>query len=164
MSPDESPSSDEDERRRDSALRTLDVEFGELFVQIRQVTKDTAERLQPGLLPGGYIAFTAIVRRGPITLSRLADELAVDKALASRTVRQLEDHGLVRRTEDPNDRRLVLLAPTPEGVERLAAARSGIRHELRASLDTWSVHDIERLAGLLHALQSGEPPTHPGMP
>ena len=58
----------------------------------------------------------------------------------SRTVRELEDLGLITRTPDPEDGRSSLLSPTPEGLERLAAARAPQESLLLDTLDATLLH------------------------
>ena len=73
-------------------------------------------------------------------------------------MRELESLALIQRTPDPNDGRSHLLSPTPEGLERLAAARAPQEGLLVDALAEWSVDDIRSLARLLHALTTGSTP------
>ena len=143
---------------RTEAVRALEAEFGELISRMRRVLADNAQRVSPGMLPGAYKVFTTIVRRESVTLSSLADSLMADKGQISRTVRELEELGLITRTPDPADGRSSLLSPTPEGLERLAAARAPQESVLLNTLEEWSVDEIRGLTRLLHALTAGESP------
>ena len=143
---------------RTEAVRALEAEFGELISRMRRVLADNAQRVSPGLLPGAVKVFTTIVRRESVTLSALADSLMADKGQISRTVRELEELGLITRTPDPADGRSSLLSPTPEGLERLAAARAPQESVLLNTLEEWSVDEIRDLTRLLHALTAGESP------
>ncbi|WP_243074100.1 MarR family winged helix-turn-helix transcriptional regulator [Microbacterium sp. SS28] len=143
---------------RTHAVRALEAEFGELITQFRRVLAENADRVSPGLLPGAYKVFTTIVRLERTTISGLAESLMADKGQISRTVRELETLGLVSRVPDPADGRSVLLSPTPEGLERLSAARHPREDGLIDALDRWEIADIERLTVLLHALSHGTAP------
>jgi DNA-binding MarR family transcriptional regulator len=143
---------------RTDAVRALEAEFGELISRMRRVLADNAQRVSPGMLPGAYKVFTTIVRRESVTLSNLAESLMADKGQISRTVRELEELGLITRTPDPADGRSSLLSPTPEGLERLAAAREPQESVLLNTLEEWSVDEIRDLTRLLHALTAGESP------
>lgn len=143
---------------RTAAVRALELEFGALMGTFRRVMAENADRLSPGMLPGVYKVFTVIARRDNVTLSVLAEVLAADKGQTSRAVRELEDLGLVQRTPDPDDRRSQLISATPDGLDRLAAARAPQERSLVAALQDWSVDDITELARLLHALAAGESP------
>lgn len=143
---------------RTEAVRALEAEFGELISRMRRVLADNAQRVSPGMLPGAYKVFTTIVRRESVTLSNLADSLMADKGQISRTVRELEELGLITRTPDPADGRSSLLSPTAEGLERLAVARAPQESVLLDTLEDWSVDEIRDLTRLLHALTAGETP------
>ena len=151
-------SANETLEERTAAVRALEAEFGDLINRIRGILADNANRLSPGMLPGAYKVFTTIVRRESVTLSALAEALMADKGQVSRTVRVLEELGLVTRTPDPSDGRSSLLSPTAEGLARLTAARGPQEHTLLERLDGWSIDEIQSLTRLLHALSAGETP------
>lgn len=150
---------DETREARTEAVRALEAEFGELINRFRRIILENANRVSPGMLPGAYKVFTTIVRREQVTLSALAETLMADKGQISRTVRELEQLGLVQRTPDPDDGRSSLLSPTPEGLERLAAARAPQESTLVDAVEDWPVDDIRNLTRLLHALTAGESPS-----
>ena len=150
--------SDDTRAARTDAGRAREAEFGELINRFRRIITENANRVSPGMLPGAYKVFTTIVRRESITLSALADTLMSDKGQISRTVRELEQLGLVQRTPDPADGRSSLLSPTPEGLERLAAARAPQESTLVDALQEWPLDDIRNLTRLLHALTAGTTP------
>ena len=148
--------SEERTDERAGAVRALEGEFSALITQLRRIVTEIATRVSPGMLPGAYRVFTTIARGEHVTISALADDLGADKGQISRTVRELEDLGLIARTPDPDDGRSVLLAPTPEGTARLAAARSPQQNLLQDALSDWPVDDIHTLTRLLHALTTAE--------
>ena len=143
---------------RTEAVRVLEAEFGELINRFRKIIGENAERVSPGMLPGAYKVFTTIVRRESITLSALAEALMADKGQISRTVRELEQLGLIERTPDPEDGRSSLLSPTAFGLERLAQARAPQEGTLLNALEEWPLEDIRNLSRLLHALTAGQSP------
>ena len=143
---------------RTEAVRALESEFGELINRFRRIITENANRVSPGMLPGAYKVFTTIVRRERVTLSALAETLMSDKGQISRTVRELEQLGLIERTPDPEDGRSSLLSPTPLGLERLTQARMPQEDALLRALEEWPVDDIRNLSRLLHALTAGVAP------
>lgn len=60
-------------------------------------------------------ALEAVVLQGPMTVNEIAAALRVDKSTTSRVVDALLKKGYVDRTEDPDDRRYVRIAPTEAG-------------------------------------------------
>lgn len=144
---------------RADAVRALEAEFSELFTHVRRLFAENANRLSPGMLPGAYKAFTTIVRRESTTLSALAEALDTDKGQLSRTVRELEELGLVTRTPDPTDGRSSLISATADGLTRLREVRAPRENALSNALDRWDVDDIRELTRLLHALSESALPT-----
>jgi DNA-binding MarR family transcriptional regulator len=140
------------------AVRALEAEFGELIARFRRLLTDAAHRVNPGMLPGAYKVFTTVVRREHTTMSALAETLMMDKGQLSRTVRELEQLGLVTREPDPHDGRSSILSPTAEGLARLEAARVPQADGLAHALQGWEIADIRELTRLMHALVSEEPP------
>ena len=107
-------------------------EFGELINRMRRRRSPTTpQRVSPGMLPGAYKVFTTIVRRESVTLSALAESLMADKGQISRTVRELEDLGLVTRTPDPDGRPLEPALPHARGA-RASRRRAGTAGERAA--------------------------------
>lgn len=148
----------ESSRARAQAVRALEGEFGELVTRFRRIIVESAHRVSPGLLPASYKVLTTIARCDGVTVSTLAERMLADKGQISRSVRELEQLGLVARTADPSDGRSSRLALTHEGERRLAAARLPHEGLLQEALRNWEVHDIENLTRLLHALTTDADP------
>lgn len=143
---------------RADAVHLLEAEFGELGNRFRRLMHENAQRVSPGMLPAAYKVFTTIARRDQVTPSALADHMLMDRGQLSRTLRELEELGLITRSPDPADGRSSLLSATPEGHARLAAARAPQEGLLTDKLAEWSVEDIRSLTRLLHALTAGIQP------
>lgn len=143
--------SDEVQVRTD-AVRALEAEFGVLITHMRRLIADNAQRVSEGMLPGAYKVFTTIARRERVSQSALADILMVDKGQLSRTVRELEQLGLIRRDADPTDGRAMILSATEFGLERLKRARLPQEDTLVGALEQWPLDDIRTLTRLLHTL------------
>jgi DNA-binding MarR family transcriptional regulator len=78
-----------------------------------------------------YSALTKLADAGePLALSELAARLTCVRSNITQLVDRLEADGLVRRVEDPKDRRCVRAALTPLGEERQAAGAVRVK-ELR---------------------------------
>ena len=82
-------------------------------------------------------------------LSDVAAGLKVAVPTVSRQVRQLEDLGLVARTQDPIDGRAVLLGVTEAGVDALQRMREEWRKTVAEILEPWPEKDREILGELL---------------
>ncbi|WP_296194837.1 MarR family transcriptional regulator [uncultured Microbacterium sp.] len=136
---------------RSDAVHALENEFSAFAARYRVLIARHADLVSPGLLAGSFKVFGAISTREGTTMSALAELLHLDKGQLSRTVRDLEERGLVARTPDPHDRRSSLLALTPEGRERLEAARRTSRGLMQV-IEDWPVDDIREFTRLVRAL------------
>lgn len=105
------------------ALRRLDVALGEF-----------------GLTVGEFDVLSALRRSGePFTLkpSELADRLMVTRAGITARIDRLEEHGVVARTRDPQDRRSEPIVLTDVGrglIERALVAYLSAEADLFAGL------------------------------
>ncbi|GMA97003.1 hypothetical protein GCM10025881_38270 [Pseudolysinimonas kribbensis] len=91
-----------------------------------------------GLGQGHLNALATVFRVGPIRPGDLAQREFVSAPTMTRTLRDLEDRGLVTRTGNPDDRRSILVSVTAEGeheVLRARSARADILAGLIARLD-----------------------------
>src|SRR2546423_1302080 len=82
-------------------------------------------------------------------LSDVAAGLRVAVPTVSRQVRQLEELGLVVRTQDPVDGRAIILAVTPAGLDALQRMRAEWQKTVAEILEPWPQKDREILGELL---------------
>ncbi|MGI6879852.1 MarR family winged helix-turn-helix transcriptional regulator [Microbacterium sp. gxy059] len=137
---------------RIEAIRSVEAGLSSVFAQFRRLVKEQADRIAPGMHPATYKMFWAIAREAPVTASRLGDVLEMDKAQVSRGIRYLEENGLVERTPDPSDGRVLAISVTEEGARRLADVRPSPRHTLYRRVSGWSLEDLRTLGVLLDEL------------
>lgn len=84
-----------------------------------------------------------------LPLSHLARCLTQEAQSTTELADRLERRGLVRRTRDPRDRRLVLLELTPEGREVHARLQPGLSEGSEHVFAALNERDRARLAALL---------------
>lgn len=97
----------------------------------------------------------------PCSLSELARWQGVSLPTMSNTASTLAARGLVQRTRDAGDRRLLWLAITPDGSRALSAVQDSLVSTLSARLESRSAAEMTSLAAGLAALSSaleGLPP------
>ena len=82
-------------------------------------------------------------------LTDVAAGLKVAVPTVSRQVRQLEDLGLVARTQDPIDGRAVLLEVTGAGLDALRRMRTEWQKTVAQILESWPEKDRQILGELL---------------
>lgn len=108
------------------------------MLALLQTGRKVQERLEStleavGLSGAKYQALDALVRAGkPLALSELAGCLKCVRSNITQLTDRLETDGLVRRVDDPIDRRAIRAIVTPLGIERHAAGEQGL-----ADLQSW---------------------------
>jgi DNA-binding MarR family transcriptional regulator len=108
--------------------------------------------------PGDEIDYSAfpilklLSHQGPMRLSALAAVLGLDASTVSRHARQLEDRGLLERTEDPDDGRASRVAVSERGNACLAKGFETRKQLMSHALDGWTDEERDTLRELLHRL------------
>ena len=92
--------------------------------------------------------------QGDLRVTALAASTQLDTSTISRHVTQLEQSGLVERSQDPDDRRAQRVGLTEEGRTQLAASTARRRELLTLSLEGWDTTDLADLERLLGRLVS----------
>jgi DNA-binding MarR family transcriptional regulator len=89
--------------------------------RLRTVLAKASRRLRlthsdDDLSPSQREVFAAIVRHGPLRLGDLASQEGINTTMLSRIVAKLESRGLITRSLDARDARVVHLSASREGV------------------------------------------------
>ena len=124
-----------------------------------------------GLSITGFQVIALLEMHGPMPMSRLADELGVALPNATGIVARLVERGIVARSHDPEDRRVVRVELTANGralIGEMEAARRARMARLIGTLDDaqqqrliQSVRDLRAAALSLHEqnLHAADPTT-----
>jgi DNA-binding MarR family transcriptional regulator len=111
-----------------------------------------------GLSAPRLSALSVIVFAGPITLGNLARAEQVRPPTMTKLVQALESARLVKRTPDPDDRRIIWIRATPSGRKLLLKGRAARVHALAVRLRSFSRKEVDSLdaaARLLEFVASG---------
>jgi DNA-binding MarR family transcriptional regulator len=90
-----------------------------------------------GLTPSQASALGLVYGRGPISLTELTELENLNPTMVSRIVSRLDELGLIRRVQNPQDLRAALVEMTPEGRvmhERIRDERGKVVSECLARL------------------------------
>jgi DNA-binding MarR family transcriptional regulator len=101
------------------------------------------------LTPTQFTALVKVVELGQVTQNQLGRLAAMDPATIQGVVRRLIDRVLVARTDDPMDRRTIVLVPTPAGVALAERAVVAGRQITEATLEPLSGEERAVLMSLL---------------
>lgn len=102
--------------------------------------------------PSTFPLARQLMCRDGMRLSALAAKVELDASTVSRQIKQLEDHGIVERTADPDDGRASLVRLTDLGRSTMQAAFRRRFERIKAVLDPWSQRDRDLLQKLLTRL------------
>lgn len=133
-------------------IQDVENEFSTMVYKARIAIRRRAQSIHPELQPLGYKVLSVLVRQPAHQQIALAEELVVDKATMSRTIKQLEIQGLVTRIPDPADGRAMLVSITEPARSSFVAAGIASRTLMRERLATWEPLEIKRFSDLLARL------------
>ncbi|QCI64737.1 MarR family winged helix-turn-helix transcriptional regulator [Phreatobacter stygius] len=101
------------------------------------------------LTPVQYAALYAIREHPGIDATRLAGLIAFDRPTVGGVLERLEGKGWILRSGSPSDKRIKLLALTPEGAALLEQAEPGVQRAQERILGPLKRADQDKLVALL---------------
>ncbi|HLF09906.1 MAG TPA: MarR family transcriptional regulator [Gammaproteobacteria bacterium] len=125
----------------------LNDQFSRLSRQLRNMD------LPEGMTPERLSALSVIEKRGPISVTALADKEMVRPATMSRMVSALVDEGLARRREDKSDGRGVLVSATPKGRRAYRRAQQQRLDQFAGALNSLTPDQLSAMRSLAAALE-----------
>jgi DNA-binding MarR family transcriptional regulator len=99
-------------------------------------------------------ALSVIDKRGPISVTALADNEMVRPATMSRMITALVEDGLVKRADDKTDGRGVLVSTTSKGRRTFQRAQEQRLNHFAEVLDSLSSEQLSAMRNLTSALES----------
>jgi DNA-binding MarR family transcriptional regulator len=105
------------------------------------------------LSPSQVSALASVDEFGPLRISALAALESVGAPVATRVVASLEDLGLLKRTDDPEDKRASLVELSEPGQRMLAALWNERTLGLSSRLDRLTAAERSRVELALPALE-----------
>ena len=129
-------------------LETLD----RLEALIMQTGRLFTTHAQGALTATQSMVLRWLTERGPVPMGELADALDITMAGATGLVDRMVQAGLLSRQRSEADRRLVLVALTPKGVQALEADRRDRFQTFRQVTEGLSVEDLTQFARILRLL------------
>lgn len=86
-----------------------------------------------------------LARKSPMTVSELAKKLKVKNFTASRMITRLADQNLVVRKQSTEDRRIVEVSITPQGLEKIHEIEAFNYNTILANIDTLGENEVQIL-------------------
>ncbi len=98
-----------------------------------------------------------LMERGKATPKELAGLVGVTPGNVTGLVTKLEASGLVIRSRDDRDRRVVHIRPTSKARRGMASMHAAALQSLAVAFEEWPTQDILRLQALLERLAAKQP-------
>lgn len=124
----------------------------QLFWQIRKTVQRSIQQADPGNSRGDIAMLERlhyVIRQsgqdGAVPVSALAERLRMLPPAVSRTLRQLEDNGLVERIHDPADHRRALVRLTEKGEQIRLQAEDRMRDYMHRVIDRVGEETFSRM-------------------
>lgn len=127
---------------------------------MRVIRKELRSQRGPGLSVPEFRSLTFINRTPGVSLGEVAEHLGLEAPTASKLIESLVQRGLLRREDDPQDRRRMRLNLLPKGRTVVDKAYEHTRQLLAARLAHLSVEQRQLVLdglGILEHAFSGEP-------
>lgn len=140
-------------RGRSSAIASDQMMFSLLHAAHAVEDRLEVALAEVGLSMPKFSALTHLVHAGePLSLGECAKRMTCVRSNITQLVDRLEGDGLVRRVDDPADRRGVMAEVTPLGVERQAAGAKRVEQMQREFAKSLAGMDRAALARALAAI------------
>lgn len=110
---------------------------------ISQLNRLIAERM--GVTASDLDCLHVLRLRGPCTAAELAPEVGLTPGSVSRMIDRLDAAGCITRSDDPDDRRRVLIAASSDGLARITAYYQGLTARSHDDLAVFRVEELEVL-------------------
>jgi DNA-binding MarR family transcriptional regulator len=134
-----------DSRSEIAAL--LHEQFARLTRRLRTL------ELPHGMTPERLSALSVVEKRGPISVTALAETEMVRPATMSRMITALVEDGLVKRSGDKNDGRGVLVSVTPKGRRTFQRAQEHRLTHFAEAVESLSDEQLVAMRDLASALE-----------
>jgi DNA-binding MarR family transcriptional regulator len=128
---------------RNAPSRAIDDVVARYEALMRRLLADHApEFTEVGVTMAQAKVLYVVMAAGELHMSELAQRLGVGPSAASEQADRLVDLGLLRRHDDPGDRRQVIVTATPDAVALLERFRELNQRQLRALLGRLEVDEL----------------------
>jgi DNA-binding MarR family transcriptional regulator len=101
-----------------------------------------------------YQVLGVLLRFGPLWVSEIGKRLNVSKPNMTPLIERLVQEGMVIRTSEPKDRRVIKIAITREGKNLMESGRKLLQEEMEKVFKDFKSEEMEELAKTLATLKT----------
>ncbi|WP_042200736.1 MarR family winged helix-turn-helix transcriptional regulator [Paenibacillus camerounensis] len=122
------------------------------LIVTRQISARIKERIPEGVTNDQFLILRLIKAQRLCTATYLAEAVSVGKSSITAIINRLYEAGMIERTRDENDRRLVYLSLTQQGEEVYQLAEKQVQDVISPYLFHFEEEDIEKFITLFEKL------------
>ncbi|MDF9842959.1 MULTISPECIES: MarR family transcriptional regulator [unclassified Paenibacillus] len=122
------------------------------LIVTRQISARIKERIAEGLTTDQFLILRLIKAQEQCTSTYLAESVCVGKSSITAIINRLDEAGMIERTRDENDRRLVYLSLTEQGEEVYQLAEKQVKDVISPYLLHFEEDDIEKFITMFEKL------------
>lgn len=122
--------------------------LGKAYQAFAEISRRSIQELGMGG-PTDFAVLEVLLHKGPLPVNQLGRRVFLTSGSVTTAVDRVERRGWVERRPHPEDRRVVEVALTPEGRERIEAAFARHRADMDAAFAGMSEGELDLLQGLL---------------
>ncbi len=100
-----------------------------------------------------FHAISFLALKGPLPMSELANNMGISKQQLTPLIYKLIEARWVIRRTDENDRRIVLIEITEEGINMYTELKNDIKHKFSEKLSELPEKELKELADLMQKIQ-----------
>lgn len=119
---------------------------------LSQLNRLIADRM--GVVSSDLDCLYALDQGGPATAAELARRVGLTPGSVSRMIDRLDAAGCIKRVDDPQDRRRVLIEPTADGLARAAAYYDGLTVRTHDDLAVFATEELDALLRFIQRSQA----------
>jgi len=137
---------------RERQLNALGLAFHEAERSLRRLRGRDTHLASGEVGHSRFELLGILLKQGPLPAGELAAAVGVSPATVSQVLDRLEEDGYVERVRSDADRRVVLVALTRRGEEKLAAKRALWRERWHAALADVEADDLATAARVVERI------------
>ncbi|AEW03888.1 regulatory protein MarR [Sulfobacillus acidophilus DSM 10332] len=135
---------------RDELIDRLDSIFSRIGRLARRKMPDDT------LTFGQFAVLQLLFQRGRLAMGTIAEHLGISLAGATGIIDRLVHAGVVERTRSQEDRRVVWVQLSAQGLERMQRMQQERHHSMLSLLEPLSEEQLETLVNLLETIARGQ--------
>jgi DNA-binding MarR family transcriptional regulator len=124
--------------------------FGEMH---EKFTRPGEKITRPRLAAAQFFALSILHRKGPLSISELANELQISKQQTTPLICRLIDNNLAARMTDEHDRRIVRIKITETGNATIEELGAEIKQTFAAKLQVLPDTELDELGQMIRRVR-----------